>query len=437
MQTYKVNRLPEYPEIKVSVPGSKSMTNRALLLAALAEGQSTLSGVLFSDDSNVFLQALKDLGFSLKINEKDKKVAIQGMGGRVPRSQANIYVGSAGTAARFITSMVAMTSGEFRLDASEQMKKRPMSELLDALQSLGTEITYLVREGTFPFQIKGMGYRQERAEVSVNIDRSSQFLSALLMTAPSHFDDLRIHLTGNRSALSYVRMTEQMMKQFGHKGVIQESERCFRVLSQKGYQAQNYTIEPDVSAACYFYAMAAITGGSCCVENMREDSLQGDMKFLTVLEKMGCRISKENGEIILHGAQPGKLKGIEIDMSDFSDQTLTLAAIAPYAAGPVTIRNVGHIRGQECDRIHAITENLARMKIRCEERKDGVTIYPGTPQPARIETFRDHRVAMAFAVTGVRTDGIVIDNPVCCRKTFEHYFEVLDSLYPRTQGLTN
>ena len=154
MQTYKVNRLPEYPEIKVSVPGSKSMTNRALLLAALAEGQSTLSGVLFSDDSNVFLQALKDLGFSLKINEKDKKVAIQGMGGRIPRSQANIYVGSAGTAARFITSMVAMTSGEFRLDASEQMKKRPMSELLDALQSLGTEIPYLVREGTFPFQIK-------------------------------------------------------------------------------------------------------------------------------------------------------------------------------------------------------------------------------------------------------------------------------------------
>lgn len=218
------------------------------------------------------------------------------------------------------------------------------------------------------------------------------------------------------------------MKQFGHAGVIREADDRYRVTAGGGYYARDYIVEPDVSAACYFYAMAAITGGECCVRNMRQDSLQGDMKFLQVLEQMGCKLSWEEKGLVLTGPEPGHLKGIEVDMSDFSDQTLTLAAIAPYADSPVHIRNVGHIRGQECDRLHAICENMGRMNIRCEEYEDGVKIYPGMPEPARIETCQDHRVAMAFAVTGVRADGIVISDPMCCRKTFENYFEVLDDL---------
>lgn len=428
MQMYEVKKLPYHPKLDVTVPGSKSMTNRALLLAALAEGESTVSGILFSDDSNVFLQALKDVGFSLQIDMQEKRVTIEGKGGRLPRSQANIYVGSAGTAARFLTAMVAMSDGEYRIDASAQMKKRPMADLLKALEELGAGIQYLCDDGTFPVRVTGMGHRRSKAKVSMNIDKSSQFLSALLMTAPTHFDELEIWLTGTRSALSYVKMTEQMMKQFGHAGVIREADDHYRVMAGGGYHARDYMVEPDVSAACYFYAMAAITGGECCVRNMRQDSLQGDMKFLQVLGQMGCQLAWGERGLVLTGPEPGHLKGIEVDMSDFSDQTLTLAAIAPYADSPVHIRNVGHIRGQECDRLHAICENLGRMKIRCEEYEDGVKIYPGMPQPAQIETYQDHRVAMAFAVTGVRADGIVISNPMCCRKTFEDYFEVLDGL---------
>lgn len=428
MQMYEVKKLPYHPKLDVTVPGSKSMTNRALLLAALAEGESTVSGILFSDDSNVFLQALKDVGFTLEIDTQEKRVTIEGKGGRLPRSQANIYVGSAGTAARFLTAMVAMADGEYRIDASAQMKKRPMEDLFKALEDLGADIQYLCGEGNFPVRVTGMGHRRPKAQVSMNIDKSSQFLSALLMTAPTHFDELDIQLTGTRSALSYVKMTEQMMKQFGHAGVIREADDRYQVMTGGGYHARNYVVEPDVSAACYFYAMAAITGGECCVRNMHQDSLQGDMKFLRVLEQMGCQLAWGEKGLVLTGPEPGHLKGIEVDMSDFSDQTLTLAAIAPYADSPVHIRNVGHIRGQECDRLHAICENLGRMNIRCEEYEGGVKIYPGMPKPAQIETYQDHRVAMAFAVTGVRTDGIVISDPMCCRKTFENYFEVLEDL---------
>ena len=315
------------------------------------------------------------------------------------------------------------------MDASEQMRKRPMAPLLSSLKELGCEITCKREDGHFPFILTAHGFGQNH--ISIDIGHSSQFLSALLMTAPIQFDELEIQLTGTRSALSYVKMTEQMMKQFGHAGVIREADDRYRVIAQGGYHARDYMVEPDVSAACYFYAMAAVTGGECLVRNMRQDSLQGDMKFLQVLEQMGCQLSWGEKGLVLTGPEPGHLKGIEVDMSDFSDQTLTLAAIAPYADSPVHIRNVGHIRGQECDRLHAICENLGRMNVRCEEYEDGVKIYPGMPQPAEIETYQDHRVAMAFAVTGVRADGIVISDPMCCRKTFENYFEVLDDLTKR------
>lgn len=433
METYQVHRLGAHPKLYVTVPGSKSMTNRALLMAAMAEGETVLSGVLFSEDSRVFLQALKDLGFSLTIDEKQKRVTIRGLGGRPAKRQAELYVGSAGTAARFLTAFAAMAEGEFRLDASPQMRKRPMKELFDALRQLGAQIRCLEEEDTFPVCIRGIGQAQECAAVSLNIDRSSQFLSALLMTAPLRFGNLEIQLTGSRSARSYVEMTEQMMKQFGHPGVVRVSENCYRVFGA-AYQARNYVVEPDVSAACYFYAMAAITGGEACVAHMRRDSLQGDVRFLQVLEQMGCLLEWRKDNLYLQGPEPGELRGIDVDMSDFSDQTLTLAAIAPYANGPVHIRNVGHIRGQECDRLHAIAVNLERLKVRCREEKDGIWIEPSQPQPAFIETFQDHRVAMAFAVTGLCAEGVVIENPGCCSKTFSEYFQVLDQILAQ-QGI--
>lgn len=425
---------PEGPlEILTEAPGSKSITNRALLMAAMAKGESVLEGVLFSDDSKHFLQALTDLGYPVEIDENHHRVRITG--GEIPKKEAKVFVGSAGTAARFLTAFLACSDGVYQLDATEQMKKRPMKELLVALTELGAGITYLEEEYTFPFIIEGLKKKasSEEAEVVLNIDQSSQFLSALLMVAPICFSKLTIHLSGTRNARSYVEMTEQMMMQFGHKGVAKVDEDSYQVDAMP-YQARVYGIEPDVSAACYFYAMAAVTGGSAIVKYVRQDSQQGDMKFLSVLQQMGCTILETDVEgmkekqIKVIGPKDGKLKGITASFSDFSDQTLTAAAIAPFADSKTEITGIAHIRGQESDRIHVIYTELLRMGIRCEERTDGVVIYPGKPHAARIETYQDHRVAMAFAITGLGCEGIEISNPSCCKKTFPEFFEVFDDI---------
>ena len=451
MTEYKVKKYLK-DDIVAEVPGSKSITNRALLLAAMADGTSRLEGAAFSEDSVHFLNALKELGFTAQADEKKCSVVIEGHGGKIPNKNAKIYVGSAGTAARFLTAFTAMGDGEYILESSDQMKKRPMRELLVALESLGAEFTWLEDEYTFPMKVKGILYGRnsdinsakksemnlngviadkviEPKQVDLNIDRSSQFLSALLLVLPIAFDNVTIKMTGTRQARSYVEMTEQMMKQFGHTGIEKLAGDCYRVRGMK-YTALNYNIEPDVSAACYFYALAAATGKRAMVKRMRKDSLQGDMKFIDLLEKMGCEVrwdkDKENN-LWLKGPD-GKLKGIEVKMSDFSDQALTLAAIAPFADSKVTITGISHIRGQESDRIKVIVDELTKMGISCNELTDGVEIYPGTPKNVEIETYNDHRVAMSFAVTGLAGDGMTILNPECCKKTFAGLFDEIDRL---------
>lgn len=436
MDVYNVKKIKKPLDICVEVPGSKSITNRALLLAAMSDGEVLLKGVQFSEDSYNFIKALKKLGFKTDVDIDAKSVKIIGMNGLIPAHEASIYVGSAGTAARFLTAFTAMGSGTYTLDASEQMKKRPMRELLEVLENLGAKFKWLGEEYNFPMEVTGIRKKIEDDNffvadrtVSLNIDRSSQFLSALLMTAPSVFTFLTINLTGSRDARSYVEITEQMMKQFGHKGVERLGADSYRVLSGH-YHVNEYQIEPDVSAACYFYAMAAVTGGTAIVKYIRKDSMQGDMKFISVLENMGCYTEwTSDGELKLYAPKNGKLKGIDINMSNFSDQALTLAAIAPFADSPVTIRGVAHIRGQESDRISVIVNELGRMGIKCDELEDGVIIYPGIPSSATVQTYNDHRVAMAFTVTGMAAEGISIDNPLCCKKTFAQYFDVVESLY--------
>lgn len=451
MTEYKVKKYLK-DDIVAEVPGSKSITNRALLLAAMADGTSRLEGAAFSEDSVHFLNALKELGFIAQADEKKCSVVIEGHGGKIPNKNAKIYVGSAGTAARFLTAFTAMGDGEYILESSDQMRKRPMRELLVALESLGAEFTWLEDEYTFPMKVKGILYGRnsdinsakksemnlngviadkviEPKQVDLNIDRSSQFLSALLLVLPIAFDDVTIKMTGTRQARSYVEMTEQMMKQFGHTGIEKLAGDCYRVRGMK-YTALNYNIEPDVSAACYFYALAAATGKRAMVKRMRKDSLQGDMKFIGMLEKMGCEVRWDKGKennLWLKGPD-GKLKGIEVKMSDFSDQALTLAAIAPFADSKVTITGISHIRGQESDRIKVIVDELTKMGISCNELTDGVEIYPGTPKNVEIETYNDHRVAMSFAVTGLAGDGMTILNPECCKKTFAGFFDEIDRL---------
>lgn len=447
----------------VSVPGSKSITNRALLLATLAEGESTLRDVLFSDDSRHFLKCIQDLGFETAVEEERKIVTVTGLGGKLPVETASLYVGSAGTAARFLTAYLGLSKGVFHMDASPQMRKRPMAPLLDSLAELGCEIEYEGEHGHFPFTLKGHGFG--RNQIAVNIDESSQFMSALLIVSCLSEENFTA-VTEGFHGRAYIEMTVKMMRAFGveaaplyycaGQGGSHDCSGCvnstipyaYQIRSGQRYHALDCRIQPDISAACYFYAMSPLLGVPVQVAHVHRgsDFLQGDIAFLGLLEEMGCKLENRPEGALLLPPENGVYHGVNVDMSSFSDQAITLAAIAPFADSPTTIRGVGHMRFQESNRIAAIVTELRRMGIRCETHRlgnpdgkdgagtgtvdfndaDAITIYPGTPSPAAVETYEDHRMAMGFSLTGLRAPGIVINDPGCCKKTFETYFDVLD-----------
>ncbi len=438
-ELYQVKRMGQPVHWEVTAPGSKSMTNRALLLAALTEGSAELTGVLFSGDTRVFLTALRALGFSVTVSEEDCRVTVEGRGGRIPLREAEINAGSSGTTARFLTALLGISDGTYRIRASAQMQARPMRSLFEALLSLGAEITWLGEKWHLPVELVGAGTYVNRADftggrrvptVELDIRESTQFLSAFLLSAPLFPEGLRIRVTSRKKEGPYIRMTSRMMRDCGIEVRFNKGE--YLLPAGAKYSFSSYAVEPDVSAACYFYAAAAVTGGYVRVNGIYADSMQGDLAFLDVLTRMGCTVTEEPEGIAVTGPAAGRLRGLTADLRDFSDQALTLAAIAPYADSPVRITNIAHVRQQESDRIRAMTENLRRAGISCEEFPDGIEIRPGQPKPCRIATFSDHRVAMAFAVMGLGADGIEIEDPACCAKTFENYFALLDSL---TKGL--
>lgn len=432
-----------HKHITVFVPGSKSITNRALLLATLADGHSMLEGALFSDDSRHFLKCVEDLGFETVVDEPNRHIEVTGLGGQVPKQAGDIYVGSAGTAARFLAAYLGCSEGKFYLDASEQMRKRPMEPLLKALECVGARITCTEKPGHFPMEICGQGITNYH--ITVDIDKSSQFLSALLISGCLSKEDLHIHIEGSHG-MAYIQMTIDMMAQFGvHAEKV--SEREYVIPAGQRYKALDYYIEPDASAAAYFWAMAAILGISVTVAHTHFDSLQGDVEFARILEQMGCQVEDRSEGITVTGPENGVLKGIDVNMHTCSDQAITLAAIAPFADGPVHISGISHIRFQESDRIAAIVENLTALGVHVEEEADGVVIYPQVSersatgklslhslQPAVIRTHDDHRLAMGFSITGLRSPGVTILDPLCCRKTFETYFDVLEETIREIQG---
>ncbi|MBE5939101.1 MAG: 3-phosphoshikimate 1-carboxyvinyltransferase [Lachnospiraceae bacterium] len=419
---------------KVVAPGSKSITNRALLLAALSDRKCVLEGALFSDDSRYFAKALIELGFEVELDEEKRIAVIKGENGIVPKKQAKIYVGSAGTAARFLTAMLGFSDGEYVIEASEQMKKRPMKPLFDVLEYMGADIECLEEEGCLPIRIKGMSV-PKTCDISLDISKSTQFLSAILMTARMLQKDVHIEITSDKKTGSYIEITRKVMKDFGIDSEFDGKVYTVKNISRAGGHtmvAENefsYYIEPDVSAASYFYAAAMICGFTVQVKGVYEDVMQGDIKFVKLLEKMGGKIIPHNDGIIFEGAKNGEYNGVELNMNDFSDQALTLAAVATYAKTPTVITGISHIRGQECDRVAAIANELNKAGIFCEETEDGVKIIPGKAEPAIIETYDDHRVAMAFTLLGLKTEGIKILNPSCTRKTFENYFDEFEKLY--------
>lgn len=419
---YTVKKCISKSDICVSVPGSKSITNRALMLAALQRGECVINGALFSDDSRAFIDCLIKLGFSVSADEENSRVIVKGEGGNIPNRNAEINVRSAGTAARFLTVMLSFAGGEYVLNSSEQMKKRPMGELIMALREVGVKIECLEEGLHFPFKIISDGVKADK--ITINTDVSSQFASAILMSAPILKNGLKIITTGGRTSGAYINITKEVMRSFSVP-FTQSGAEYF--VPNSSFHIDSYSVEPDFSAASYFYAAGAVLGRKTRVNGASLNSIQGDKKFLSVLEKMGCTVKEENGAAVLYS--DGNLNGVEVDMNDFSDQALTLAAIAPFARGVTKIKNIGHIRAQECDRINAITKNLSLLGVKCISDEDSVTIWGGKITPATLPTYNDHRVAMSFALTGLKDGGVNIENPSCTKKTFENYFSVFEELY--------
>ena len=407
----------------VAVPGSKSFTNRALVCAALARGGSTLVGVLDSDDTEAMFCCLDALGIAVERDPVLQRAVVHGTGGGSRQSAATLDVRQSGTTARFVTPMAALGHGRFTVDGHPQMRARPMDDLLRALTILGVDVTSS-DGGRLPLRIEAHGV--PGGMVTVSGTASSQFLSGLLLSAPCYERGLLVEVEGDLVSKPYVDMTIATMRAFG--AVIEcRGHASFRV-EPTGYAATDYRIEPDASAASYFFAAAAVTGGRVRVEGLGCGALQGDLRFVDALEAMGCTVERGTNAIIVQG--PEQLRGIEVDMGHCSDTAQTLAAVAVFADSPTTVTGVGFIRRKETDRIAAVVRELTRCGILAIEGADGFVVHPGTPSPAAIETYDDHRMAMSFALLGLRVPGIEIVNPGCVAKTFPLYFEVLETLRP-------
>ncbi|WP_273845697.1 3-phosphoshikimate 1-carboxyvinyltransferase [Rubrobacter calidifluminis] len=416
--------LKKPPDAEVGVPGSKSITNRALILAALAAGRSTISNPLFSDDTFWLMQALVQLGFEVFADVPGRRVEVVGLGGRIPAGKADIFVGNAGTVARFLPPFLALGRGVYRLDGTPRMRERPVSDLVDALRALGVRVDYEEDEGRFPIVVHGGGI--PGGSVTVPGDKSSQFLSGLLLAAPYTREGLSLKVGGQLVSKPYVEITARMMRSFG--GTLESFEGGYRV-SPGAYRARHYAVEPDASAASYFFAVAAATGGRIRVAGLPPNAIQGDLRFVHLLKRMGCQVAFDAGVVEVRG--PERLRGIDADMGDISDTMMTLAAIAPFADRPTTMTGLGHTRHQETDRLSAVARELSRLGVRVEERVNSLRIIPGKDRRLRrglVRTYDDHRMAMSFAVAGLVAEGIRIENPGCVTKTLPGYFGLLEGL---------
>jgi 3-phosphoshikimate 1-carboxyvinyltransferase len=407
----------------VSLPGSKSLTNRVLVVAALADGVSHIEKLLLADDTRHMLDALGSLGVGIQLDEAGRRVTISGCAGHWPSGEADIFCGNAGTVMRFLTAACCSGCGAYRLDGVARMRERPIAPLVDALRELGAAVGYAEREGYCPVTIRSQG-RLRGGRVLFDTPPSSQFISALLITAPLAMGDVMIEIGGEMPSKPYVAMTLGVMDAFG-VAVVEDRMRRFVVPAPQRYSAADFQVEPDASAASYFFAAAAITGGRVTVEGLGSGSCQGDMVFVDVLERMGCTIDRGATETTVRGPADGRLTGIDVDLNDAPDVAQTLAVLAAFAEGPTRIRNVSNLRLKETDRLFALSTELDRMNVPTEVHEDGLSILPsGPPTASAVNTYDDHRMAMSFAVAGLRLDGMVIRNADCVSKTFPGFFDL-------------
>jgi 3-phosphoshikimate 1-carboxyvinyltransferase len=416
----EITPLDHPPDATIMVPGSKSVTNRALLIAALGDGACRITNPLFSDDSYWLMHALVRLGIDLSADREGGEVRVEGGGGEFAASGVDIFVGNAGTVARFLPPALTLGRGPYTVDGVPRMRERPVADLVEGMKQLGAAVEYAGEAGTFPLRILGGGLTGGTANIPGT--RSSQFASGLLMAAPYARAPVALHVDG-RERWPYIDITVAVMRAFG---VDVEVARDRYSVEPAVYNAPDYEVEPDASAASYFIAAAAVAGGRVKIPGLGSSSPQGDVRFAEVLREMGCGVEIAPDFIEVRG--PDRLQGVDVDMNAFSDTMITLSAIAPFATTPTTIRNVAHTRLQETDRLSAVATELARLGISTEQTPSSIRIIPGKLRPAAIETYGDHRMAMAFAVAGLVERGIRIRDPGCVTKTFPDFFGRLEEL---------
>jgi len=423
-----ITPLAKPPSATVTAPGSKSITNRALVLSALLaqRGPRVLECVLRSEDTEVMLDCLKRLGFGFQPLWKIAAAGVEKNKRRetIPVQAADLFVGNSGTTMRFLTALLSLGRGLYRLDGVPRMRQRPIQDLLDALAQLGVRATSETGNGCPPVVLESNG-QWPGGVVTVQSSVSSQFLSGLLLAAPFAGVETEFRPEGGLVSEPYVEMTVRMLRAWMCE--VERTDSGYRVRPIRNVVGgpARYRIEPDASAASYFWGAAAVTGGRVTVAGLSRKSIQGDVRFVDVLGQMGCRVEECDAGITVHG---GKLRGVDVDMNDISDTVMTLGAVACFAEGPTTIRNVAHIRHKETDRIAALAAELRKLGAQVEERPDGLTIDPRSLRGCAVDTYNDHRMAMSLALVGLKVPGVVIRNPGCVAKTYPGFWQDLEKL---------
>ena len=416
----RIPKLKRPPELTWRVPGSKSITNRALVLAALAEGESTLEGVLHSDDTRHMRSALSALGIAIE-DQGPTTLLVRGGRGQLRAPKEALFVGNSGTTVRFLAALACLVPGRVTLVGDEAMARRPIQDLVDGLRQLGVQID--CQTGCPPLTIHGG--RLPGGALSMRGDRSSQYFSALLMAAVLADGPVTVDISGNLVSRPYIDITRRMIEDFG--GVVDVTPLGYRVLSRSSYRARGYTIEPDASSASYPFALAAATGGTITVPGLGTSALQGDYGFLDVLARVGARVEKHQTSSTVTGT--GSLHGIAVDMHDISDTVMTLAAIAPVLSGETGISNVANIRIKETDRLLATVQELERLGQVVKHGDDWLSVDPRPLTPATVHCYADHRIAMSFAVLGAAAGAVSIEDPACVAKTYPGFWADLAACY--------
>jgi 3-phosphoshikimate 1-carboxyvinyltransferase len=408
-------------DCQVSVPGSKSYTHRMLIAAALSDGICTIKNALISEDTQFTIEALKQMGVQIEVRSDDMRV--YGRNGRVGACSAPIYLGNSGTSMRLLTGVAALGKGTYTLTGTDRMQMRPIKDLLDALQLIGVKARSLKDNGCPPVAVTAAMISKNKVDINCQI--SSQYLSALLLIAPCTQNGLEIGVTGGPVSRPYVDLTTELMKTFGLR-FEREDYRRFNVPGRQIYRAGEYAVEADCSQAAYFWGAAAIGGTDIKVMGVKTDSAQGDIRFVDLLQRMGCRVSKASDGIRVAG---GSLAAIEADLADMPDQVPTLAVVAAFAEGTTVIKNVAHLKSKESDRLSATVTELKKMGIEAACSENELVVKGGKPKGSIIDTYNDHRIAMSFAIAGLNVPGVCIRNEGCVEKSFPGFWEVFEGLY--------